>query len=114
MNTTLGTITIPETVTYVSSETFYGVTDTTNFVYEGSFDDFWGTKGSDGIFGSLWTAFKDTNRAGKTPSMPTNINISGTVYHTSSNDLSTTAVTYRNSRNKDVFGYKRNKYYKNI
>lgn len=114
VNTTLGTITIPETVTYVSSKTFYGVTDTTNFVYEGSFENFWGSNGKDGIFGSLWSAFKSTNSSGKTPSMPTNININDVVYHTSQNDLSTSAVKYCNSKNKDAFGYRIwQGYYKN-
>jgi len=113
-NTTIGTITIPETVTSVSEETFYGVVDTTNLIYEGTFDNFWGSNGEDGIFGSLWSAFKDTNAAGRTPSMPTNIQIGEKTYHTSSSDLSRTAVIYRNSKNKDAFGYNRNKkYYKN-
>lgn len=113
--TTLGTITIPETVTYITPETFYGVTDTTNFVYEGSFDDFYGTKGSDGIFGSLWTAFKNTMNSSTytNASMPTNI-IIGEKTYTIPNDssLSSTTVRYYNG-NKDAFGYRRNNYYKN-
>lgn len=114
--TTLGTITIPETVTYVTPETFYGVTDTTNFVYEGSFDDFWGTKGSDGIFGSLWTAFQNTMNSSTytSASMPTNIVIGEKTY-TIPNDsyLSSTAVRYYDGRT-NAFGYRNRKYYKNI
>ena len=113
-NTTIGTMTIPETVTYVTPETFYGVTDTTNFVYEGSFDDFWGTKGSDGIFGSLWTAFQNTMNSSTytSASMPTNIQIGEKTYSIpNDSSLSSTTVRYYNG-NKDAFGYRKNKYYK--
>ncbi len=77
-NTTIGTMTIPATVTTVSPETFYGVTDTTTLVYEGSFDNFWS-----GIFPNLWTSFKNTlgSDTYTSASMPSNIVVNGATYY---------------------------------
>lgn len=77
-NTTIGTMTIPSTVTYVSPETFYGVTDTTTLVYEGSFENFW-----NGVFPNLWNAFNTTLKSDSytTASMPTNIVVNGVTYY---------------------------------
>lgn len=76
-NTTIGTMTIPETVTSVSEETFYGVKDTTTLVYEGSFDNFYNS-----IFHSLWDAFNTTINSDdySTASMPSNIVVNGITY----------------------------------
>ena len=76
-NTTIGTMIIPETVTSVSEETFYGVVDTTTLIYEGTFDNFYNS-----IFHSLWDAFNTTiNSADYTSaSMPSNIVVGGTTY----------------------------------
>lgn len=95
-NTTIGTMTIPASVTYVSPETFYGVTDTTTLVYEGSFENFW-----NGVFPSLWTAFRTTlNSDGySSASMPSNIIVNGVTYFIPEDTnratfLSTTSVYY--------------------
>lgn len=77
-STTIGTMTIPATVTTVSPETFYGVTDTTTLNYEGSFENFWS-----GVFPNLWNAFNTTlgSETYTTASMPTNIIVNGTAYY---------------------------------
>ena len=126
-NTTIGTMTIPASVTYVSPETFYGVTDTTTLIYNGSFEDFW-----NGVFPSLWTAFRTTISSSDytSASMPTNIVVNGVSYFipTDTNRatfLSTTSVYYfatqpasniRTSQlpNQCSFGVNGTTYYNNI
>ena len=120
-NTTIGTMTIPETVTYVNPEMFYCIDDTTNLIYEGDFNTFYNS-----IFHSLWIAFQETlqsdthlsEQGNHVASMPTNIVVDGKTYHipdntTYSTYFSTELVRYYNSKNKEAFGYKNNNYYKN-
>lgn len=125
-NTTIGTMTIPESVTTVSEETFYGITDTTTLVYEGSFDNFYNS-----IFHSLWDAFNTTINSGDytSASMPSNIVVGGTtyfipdsssayfgatngVYHCYYFKQGTTPSTFRITKNCS-FGINGSNYYKN-
>ena len=104
-NTTIGTMTIPATVTYVNPEMFYCITDTTTLVYEGNFNTFYNS-----IFHSLWEAYTETRQT-QTGSMPTNIKVAGKTYTATS--LSYPDISYYNSKHKDAFGHNSRGYYKN-
>ena len=83
--TTIGTLVIPAEITSISEDTFYGVTDTTTLIYEGSFDNFYNE-----IFPVLWAATLNTIKSEDytSASIPTHVVVDGVTYTTDSKYLS--------------------------